>query len=75
VILVHLISSFYLANSVAALASAELIFIFAKYKIVSGVSEFIIFQKLCCSILSVSLSFMFQEELEISCGVANKKGS
>lgn len=39
-ILIHLISNFYLAISVAALSSAELIFVFAKYKIVSGVSEF-----------------------------------
>lgn len=35
----------------------------------------LIFQKLCCDILSVSLSFMFQEKLEISCGLADKKGS
>lgn len=33
----------------------------------------LIFQKLCCNILSVSLSFMFQEKLEISCGLADKK--
>lgn len=37
--LLHLISSFYLANSVLALSSAELIFIFDEYKIVSVVSE------------------------------------